>query len=120
ALFVVRAAVTLTAALLSYRLVEQPIRKGRLRRLHRRLPLVLTPVAVAAVIGILFVPTVAASREVDEGGKPSATAVQVTAQYAAVTRCGPALYLPHPSAKAPLVELVGNSMADEEVPCLSA
>jgi hypothetical protein len=119
-LFVARAAATLTAALLSYWLVEQPIRQRRLPQLSLSNPVVV-PLSVVTVLSIvLLVPSMTLPNVQLAGAVPvSKSASEVTASYAAAPRCDP------PAPAEPLVEgrplrvqYLGNSIALESFPCL--
>ncbi len=121
ALFALRWAATLAAALVSYFLVEQPVRQRRLPRLNLRNP-VLVPLAGVTVISVIFLvpaitlPTV----ELASAVPTSKTATLVTTSYAAAPHCDP------PHTAEPLlpgrklrVQFLGNSLAVESLPCLS-
>jgi peptidoglycan/LPS O-acetylase OafA/YrhL len=121
ALFFIRSAITMAAALASYFLVEKPIRQGRLPGsfLKNRgvVPLgLVTLVAVVLLIPALAYPSVAT---VPTGGPSSASAVAVTARYAKAPRCDDHAAAPrlNPSYS-PRVELFGNSISQEIRACL--
>jgi peptidoglycan/LPS O-acetylase OafA/YrhL len=121
-LFLVRSALTLAASLLSYRLIEQPIRRHGLKALGRARWAV-APVAMASLAVWLLVPVVAfpAIDEAPEGRAPSAAASFTTATYAASPRCDVA---PNGARLDPVddevvVQLIGNSLAGEVRDCLT-
>jgi peptidoglycan/LPS O-acetylase OafA/YrhL len=123
ALFTVRCALTLGAALASYYLVEMPIRTGGLRRLGA-VGTRLLPVAGVVAVVMLFVvpattfPSVAAP---PEPAKLTAGATDITGEYATAPRCDDAAaaesLVPH-GARKPVVQLEGNSIAGEIRICL--
>ena len=123
ALFVLRSAITLAAALASYFLVEQPIRQGRLPGsfLKNRgvVPMgLVTAVAVVLLVPALTFPAVGAPPTT---GGTSASAVAVTARYANAPRCDSnAGQAPIAPGRTVRVQLVGNSIAQEVRPCLGA
>jgi peptidoglycan/LPS O-acetylase OafA/YrhL len=130
-LFAVRAILTLVASIASFVLIEQPIRQRRLARWRppvRRLAVIGTIGATAAV---LAVPAIAFSSIVETPlVKPSNASAAVTASYADAPHCDEPLTtlapeeagvppLPHLANERPRVQLVGNSVAVELVPCLA-
>jgi peptidoglycan/LPS O-acetylase OafA/YrhL len=122
-LFAVRSGVTLAAAVASYKLVEQPIRRGRLPRWRLSnpgvVPLTLvTAVALLLLIPALTFPSVAASPTT---GASTAGAIGVTARYAQTPRCdGPPASHQLALGRHIRVELVGNSIAKEINACLAS
>ncbi|HEY6316698.1 MAG TPA: acyltransferase, partial [Acidimicrobiia bacterium] len=124
-LFLVRWALTLAVSIASYVLIEQPIRRGRLPRLPR-IELAnrgIVPAAlVTAVAILLLVPALTYSAyNVASASTATVGAGTVAARYAAVDHCSDrASGTPvHAVAHAP-VELMGNSVAGEVAPCLTA
>jgi peptidoglycan/LPS O-acetylase OafA/YrhL len=121
ALFVVRCALTLGAALASYYLVEMPIRRNGFSRLGR-VGSRTAPIAwVGAVVVLLVVPTLVfpAVAAPPKDVAPSAGGVGITATYADAPRCdgGPAP-VPIDPARKLRVQLEGNSLAGEIRNCL--
>jgi len=121
ALFTARSGLTLGAALLSYHLVEQPIRHRGLAGLGPRHQWV-TPMAVAGLAMGLLVPVVVhpAIATSPEGRAPSPALVASIADYATSPRCDV------PESPEPLmpdeelaITLVGNSLAGEVRPCIT-
>jgi len=121
ALFGVRSAITLAAALASYFLVEQPIRRGHLPGSFLQNRAVVPMALVTAVAVVLLIPAIAfpSLRSVPTAGIASASTVAVTARYASAPRCD------NTGAATPIargqhlqVQLVGNSIAQEIRPCL--
>ncbi|MEX2100856.1 MAG: acyltransferase [Acidimicrobiia bacterium] len=124
ALFVVRVAITLAAALLSYVLVEQPIRRGRLPNVRLVTPGLVTAalgiaVAIPLVASALTLPTVRALPDEVTSAPPSA-AVKVTEGYAGAPRCDGPSGTPVVPGKKILIQLEGNSIAGELRSCLAA
>jgi hypothetical protein len=122
-LFAVRAGMTLAAAVASYHLVEQPIRRGRLPRWRLSNPGVVplafvTAVALLLLIPALAFPSVAAAPTT---GASTAAAINVTARYAQAPRCdgSPASHR-LALGRQIRVELVGNSIAQEISACLAS
>ena len=122
ALFGLRAAVTMAAAVASYLLVEQPIRRGRLPSCglsHRGLVPTLLVIAVAIVLlvpAIVF-PSVGAA---PTAGASTSRAVTVTASYAVAPRCDGS-HASRPAGSGGLrVQLVGNSISQEIGTCLGS
>ena len=129
ALFALRSVVTLTIAIASYFVVEQPIRRGNLRvwtSKPRR-------VAVAAAVlagAVLVVPALTfASTVPPPKVKPTKQSEEVADTYKTVPRCDGKLTTPRPdrvgvpprepAGDKPIVQLVGNSIAIEVAPCLA-
>jgi peptidoglycan/LPS O-acetylase OafA/YrhL len=122
-LFALRAGVTLAAALASYRLVEQPIRRGRLPRWRLANPGVVPVTLVTAVALLLLIPAVAfpSVAAPPTTGASTAAAVDVTARYAQAPRCdGPPTSHRVGLGGQVRVELVGNSIAQEINSCLAS
>ena len=121
ALFTVRCAATLGAALVSYYVVEQPIRRGWLPEVKGRGRRLVTPVIIAAVAVCLLVP-MASFPAVDaapHGKLDKVAAAPVTTAYSRAPRCdGPASTMPLPKGSNLLVQLEGNSLASEVNDCL--
>jgi len=122
-LFVARAAATLAVALASYRFVEQPIRAGKLRRLGRGRPVLVTGAAVLSVATLLLVPALAfpSVRTAPTVAAAPAEVAAVQAGYQGAPRCdgGPELERIDPEHRL-LIQLEGNSLAGEVRTCLSA
>ena len=118
ALFAVRSAVTLAVALLSFHLVERPIRSGALRRMGPWVPRVVAPVAVLLAAAVLVAPVVAArvlSPPIKIATSPASQTLTVTDEYARLSTCD------RPVVRQPAVGevlLIGNSVADEIDECL--
>jgi hypothetical protein len=122
ALFVVRTAITLAAALVSYVLVEQPIRRGRLPHLRLLTPGVVIgalgiAVAVPLVISALTLPSVHALPALVRAAPPAA-AIPVTEGYTGAPRCDGPTATPMVAGKKLLFQLQGNSIAVELRNCL--
>ena len=121
ALFSVRCAFTLAAALASYYLVEMPIRSGGLRRLGAFGTRALPVAGVAAVVALFVVPamTFPSVAAPPKQAELTAGATDVTAQYAAAPRCdGGTTPTPVDPDRKLLVQLEGNSLAGEIRICL--
>jgi len=130
ALFVLRAVITLAVSLASYWLVEQPIRRNRLPRWSGPQKRIATIIAVTAVAALLAFPFFTfASFAAPPKVAPSRTSQQATLTYATVPRCDGALSTEPPVAPGappvaeladarPRVQVVGNSVAVELIPCL--
>lgn len=131
ALFSLRAVITLTVSLASYWLVEQPIRRGQWPRWTTRRGLV--PVLTAIILAVLLAIPVAAFPSIAAPPKvnPSRSSEETAVGYAAAPHCDGPLDTPPPveagvppaadgKGKRPLVQLAGNSVAVELVPCLAA
>ncbi|HSO95760.1 MAG TPA: acyltransferase [Acidimicrobiia bacterium] len=127
ALFGVRSAMTLVASVISYVLVEQPIRKGLLGRLPVSNTGIVPAALVTAVVAVLLIPALAfSSLQPARVARPSTTARVVAAQYGATPRCD----APAPAASTTTtttrrtattrVQLVGNSVSQEIRPCLAS
>ena len=119
-LLVVRSALTLGAALVSYHLVEMPIRRHGLAAAGQARPMVAAlavgALALGFVIPILASPAIAAA---PEGPAPTEAAAAVVTEYAGAPRCdvetpAPAL---DPGRKVTF-QVIGNSLAAEVRPCL--
>jgi len=122
ALFVLRAALTLAAAIASYFLVEMPIRSGRVR-IGRGRPVVSAVVAIAAVVTLLLVPALAfpTERSAPETAASAPEVVAVQAGYAAAPRCdGGATPVPIDPGREIVIQFEGNSIAGELRPCLGS
>jgi peptidoglycan/LPS O-acetylase OafA/YrhL len=120
-LFAARASATLAAALISYVLVEQPIRQGRLPRLNLSNPVVVPLSVVTALSVVLLVPSMTLPNVQLAGAVPvSKSAAEVTASYAAAPHCDPPApaepLVPGPALR---VQFLGNSLAVESLPCLT-
>lgn len=121
ALFLARSAVTLAASLLSYYLIEQPIRHHGLEFLGRR-HLWVTPVAVAALAMGFLVPVIVnpAIPPAPEGAAPTAELAATVQDYADGPRCDVGgTFAPMVPGEEILVQHVGNSLAGEVRPCLT-
>lgn len=118
-LFAFRAAFTVAASLVSYFLIEQPIRHGRLPRVRFRNPGIV-PVAMITVVALtLLVPSIAFPSTVAAPSPlPPVSSEAVTATYAGGPRCDGPQPSPATAAKAVHVEVAGNSLAVEILPCL--
>ena len=120
-LFVLRSALTLGAALVSYRVVEQPIRRGWLPSFGGVSRRIVTPAIVVVAVVCLLIPIVkfpaveAAPREA-----PTAEAAAgATTAYSRAPRCdGPAGTEDVRPGQRVLVQLEGNSLAGEVTDCL--
>jgi peptidoglycan/LPS O-acetylase OafA/YrhL len=120
ALFVLRAALTLAAAIASYYLVELPIRSGRVR--FSRRPLIAAVALVVSVITLLLVPALAfpARRSAPDVAAAAREVVNVGAGYNAAPRCdGGALPVRIPGERPLVIQLEGNSLAGELRSCLA-
>lgn len=120
-LFVVRTALTLGASLLSYYLVEQPIRHGGLSWAGRY-RYVVTPVAVAGLSLGFLIPVFVnpAIPTAPEGPAPSAELAATAKGYAVAPRCDvPAPADPIVLGETLLIQHIGNSLAGEVRPCLT-
>ncbi|HEY8216465.1 MAG TPA: acyltransferase [Acidimicrobiia bacterium] len=120
ALFGLRAALTLGAALASYFLVELPIRTGRVR-ISGAQPILRAGTVVVCVLAMLLVPVLAfpAHRTAPDQAAASREVVAVRAGYAAAPRCDGGAR-PVPITTGPLlIQLEGNSLAGEVRPCLA-
>jgi peptidoglycan/LPS O-acetylase OafA/YrhL len=120
ALFALRAGLTLAVSLLSYRFLEQPIRRRGLAGLGRARPVVVGA-SVAALAAGFVVPVMAfpAIPPPVEGTAPAAGAVTELEGYAGAPRCD--VVGEHPSVvpdRSVRVQVVGNSLAAEVRPCL--
>ncbi len=122
ALFVVRCVVTLAVSLASYKLLEMPIRSGRIsfRGAGRA---VAAGAAVVSVAVLLLVPALAfpTTREAPTAAPRSRDVVSASAGYAAAPRCdgGTPLQPIDPDGRL-LVQLQGNSIGGEVRDCLGA
>jgi peptidoglycan/LPS O-acetylase OafA/YrhL len=122
-LFTLRSAITLAAALASYFLVEQPIRRGHLPGSFLKNRGVVPMTLVTAVALVLLIPAMAfpSLRTVPTTGGTSASAAAVTARYAIAPRCdsnaGSTSIAPGRHLQ---IQIVGNSIAQEVRPCLGA
>jgi peptidoglycan/LPS O-acetylase OafA/YrhL len=122
ALFTVRASLTLGLALLSYFLVEMPIRHGVLRRSNKAISILVAPIAAVACAGLLvaapLVNTIAAVPLA--AGSPSPQTTAVTSAYAAAPRCvTPASAAPAPTSQVTKILILGNSVGGEPASCLA-
>jgi len=120
-LFFLRSAITLAAALASYFLVEQPIRRGHLPGSFLKNRGVVPMTLVTAVAVVLLIPALAypSLRTIPTTGGDSASAVAVTARYASAPRCdGHTGSTPIAPGRNLRVQLVGNSIAQEARACL--
>ena len=120
-LFLLRAAITLAAALASFFLIEQPIRRGHIPGSFLKNRGVVPMALVTAVALVLLIPAVAfpSLRSVPTPAGTSATAAAVSARYANAPRCDKdAGASPNASGRPFRVQLVGNSIAQESRPCL--
>jgi peptidoglycan/LPS O-acetylase OafA/YrhL len=121
-LFALRSAATLGASLLSYYVVEQPIRQGRLPQ-WRGAPTGVVPMAMVTAVALLLLvpsmafPAVASAPDV----KPTQLSDATTLSYDHAPRCD-AIPASQPILNNTTihVQLVGNSVAQELVPCLTA
>ena len=114
ALFALRSALTLAISIASYYLVEQPIRRGALRRLGPAVPWIATPLAVGTAIVVLLLPvwTTPEAPEV-AGAAPSESSAETVEAYAeALGERDRAGFPPPPLRR---IVLYGNSVADEVV-----
>jgi peptidoglycan/LPS O-acetylase OafA/YrhL len=122
ALFLLRCALTLVAALASYFLVEMPIRRGGLRALGRVASKALPLAAIAAVAALFVVPVAAFSAlpAPPPAVKITTGSPAVTAEYANAPRCdGGPTPTPIDPSHTLVVQLEGNSIAGEIRPCLT-
>jgi hypothetical protein len=121
-LFMVRAALTLVLALLSYFLVEMPIRRGALRRSSKAISILAAPIAAAACAVLLvaapLINTTAAVPAAAASPSPQTTAV--TSAYAASPRCDTgASSTPSQTGRVTKILILGNSVAGEPASCLA-
>ena len=121
ALFAVRAVATLAVSLASYKLLEMPIRTGRISfRGSGRL--VAAAAAVVSVAVLLLVPALAypSTRTTPTAAPPAADVVSATAGYEAAPRCdGGTPLQPIDPDRELLVQLQGNSIGGEVRVCLA-
>jgi peptidoglycan/LPS O-acetylase OafA/YrhL len=121
-LFVTRAFATLAVAILSFFLLEQPIRTGRLRVTRGRSGVVTALVAVVSVACLLLVPALALSttRTAPQTSAPASEVVDVRAGYAAAPRCDRVDHAAAPveAGRRLTIQLEGNSLAGEIRTCL--
>jgi peptidoglycan/LPS O-acetylase OafA/YrhL len=121
ALFVLRCLLTLGVALLSYRFVEQPVRRGWLPHVGPIGPVftsvsIVSGVLVSLAVPVLVHPSTPAVPTDAAGGADPAPA---TLEYATAPRCDdPAAAAAPPLAGELLVQLEGNSIAGEVSDCL--
>ncbi len=121
-LFTLRAVVTLAAALASYALVEQPIRRGRLPTFNLRNPGVVPMSAVTVVAVMFLVPTLTfPSVQLAPAIPTSKATTLVSARYVTAPHCdaGPERPAPLVKGRHLRVQLLGNSIAVEVAPCLA-
>ncbi len=124
ALFALRAAMTLSASLASYYLVEMPIRRGHLPRWPRAVPAFAPAALVSCVAALLLVPALALP---SFATAPSTTVSRqtteaATAAYVVAPRCDapPANAVSLATPTRPFrVQLIGNSFANEVSSCLT-
>lgn len=122
ALFTVRAVLTLAISLASYWLVEQPIRRGALRRLGKVIPRVAVISATTIAATMLLVPVWVKGDSTPAlvDPTPAGDTQAATDAYESAPRCDEGSRPRQPSNETPLrVALYGNSIADEIVPCLT-
>jgi peptidoglycan/LPS O-acetylase OafA/YrhL len=118
ALFALRAGLTLAASLLSYRFLEQPIRRRGLAGLGRARPAVVGA-SVAALAAGFLVPVLAFPAIPPPLEGPPPEAVVELEGYAGAPRCD--VDGEHPSVvpdRTVRVQVIGNSLAAEIKPCL--
>jgi hypothetical protein len=125
ALFGVRCAMTLLASVVSYVLIEQPIRRGLLGRLPVSNAGIGPAALVTVIVIVLLIPALGySSVRTVHVARPSTTANVVAAQYGAVPRCDAAAPPPvatrSSTGAVTRVQLVGNSVAQEIKPCLAS
>ena len=119
---VARIALTMGAALLSYWLVEQPIRRRGLSwaGAYRWFvaPLAVFALAVTMAIPVLAFPEFAPS---PYGSPPDARSAVQTAAYAEAPHCDTRSVVDRPyDSNAPVVAVYGNSLAGEITPCVES
>ena len=118
-LFGVRSALTLAVSLVSYVVVEQPIRHrglavfGRARVLT--VPAVVTGATAAFLVPVLAFPAIPAA---PDGPAPPPGAASVTAAYATAPRCDVVVEEADAGLGGMRVQIVGNSLTTEIRPCL--
>jgi peptidoglycan/LPS O-acetylase OafA/YrhL len=120
-LFVVQCAFTLGVSLISYYVVEQPIRRGWLPNVDGRGRKLVAPLVVIMLVLGLAVPAVAfpAVKTAPTTPLAAGTADTVTTGYAGAPRCDdPGSAKPITTKSHVIVQLEGNSLADEVEPCL--
>ena len=122
ALFALRAVCTLVVSVASYRLVEQPIRSGKLLQRWTSSSTfaalgVTTAMVIVLVVPVAIFPAVESAPRV----APSKTSTVTTADYASGARCDQtaSALSKLPAGTAPKVQLFGNSVAVEVTDCLS-
>ena len=121
-LFVVRGGLTLGISLVSYYVVEQPVRRGWLPQFHGWGRRVFPPLIVASVVVCLLIPIVSfpAVDAAPHGVLNRAAAKPVTTAYGRAPRCdGPSTTSPLPKGSNLLVQLEGNSLATEIQDCVT-
>jgi len=117
-LFALRSVLTLAVSIVSFLVIEQPIRRGALRRLGPAVPWIAGPVAVGLAVLVLLIPTWITSTSVPLAlDSISGSAALATKEYSIAPRCDapPASPL---SLKKTRVFLYGNSIAGEVTECL--
>jgi len=121
-LFAVRAVATLAVSLASYRLLEMPIRTGRISfRGSGRV--VAAIAAVVSIAVLLLVPALAfpSTRTAPTAAPKAVDVVSASAGYAAAPRCDGGMQLqPIDPQGTLLVQLQGNSIGGEVRDCLGA
>jgi hypothetical protein len=120
-LFLVRCALTLSISVISYYVVEQPIRRGWLPNFRGHGRRLVAPLVVGGLVVVLLIPTYAFPTFL---APPTTKAIGPTkatlTAYGAAPRCdGPAGASAVDPGKHVVVQLEGNSLAAEVHDCLS-
>ena len=122
ALFIARSALTLGISLVSYYVVERPIRRGWLPSVRGVGAKFVTPAIVVLAVICLLIPIVhfpSVQAAPKDDAPPTEGAFQATTAYSRAPRCdGPAGTQDVRSDRRLLVQLEGNSLAGEVTDCL--
>jgi peptidoglycan/LPS O-acetylase OafA/YrhL len=121
-LFAIRCALTLGVSLVSYRFLEQPIRRGSLPTLGPIGPAFTSIMIIAGIVISLAIPVVIypGVKEIPTEAPPAGTAKLSGDAYSRAVRCdGPPPIDPVRSDERLVVQIEGNSIAGEITNCLT-